>query len=85
MYILKCLDIIQELIINQMEVVTFKVPSGKDLYKQTIVISKDDTFPARFLNLFDNYPLGQNTRMKNFIGLISAVLVGLMIIFAQIQ
>ena len=33
---------------------------GKDLYKQTIVISTmgDDTFPARFLNIFVDYPLG---------------------------
>ena len=33
--------------------------SGKDLYKQTIVISNRDTFPARFLNIFVDYPLGQ--------------------------
>ena len=33
--------------------------SGKDFYKQTIVISKDDTFPARFPNIFVNYLLGQ--------------------------
>ena len=37
----------------------FQVLSGKDLYKQTIVVSKDDTFPARFLNMFVDYPLGQ--------------------------
>ena len=49
-----------------------QVLSGKDLYKQTIVVtSKDgatqqlqalrahDTFPVRFLNIFVNYPLGQ--------------------------
>ena len=36
-----------------------QVLSGKDLYKQTIVVSKDDTFPARFLNIFVDYPLGQ--------------------------
>ena len=36
-----------------------QVLSGKDLYKQTIVISKDDTFPARFPNIFVDYPLGQ--------------------------
>ena len=36
-----------------------QVLSGKDLYKQTIVVSKDDTFPARFLNIFINYPLGE--------------------------
>ena len=36
--------------------------SGKDLYKQTIVVSArshDDTFLARFLNIFVDYPLGQ--------------------------
>ena len=32
---------------------------GKDLYKQTIVISDRDTFPARFLNIFVDYPLGK--------------------------
>ena len=53
MYILKCLDIIQTLIISQMEVDTFK-----DLYKQMIVVSARDTFPARVLNIFVNYPLG---------------------------
>ena len=49
-----------------------QVLSGKDLYKETIVISsKDgatqwlqglrahDTFPARFPNIFVDYPLGQ--------------------------
>ena len=36
-----------------------QILSGKDLYKQTIVISNRDTFPARFLNIFVNYPLGQ--------------------------
>ena len=36
-----------------------QVKSGKDLYKQTIVVSKDVTFPARFLNIFVDYPLGQ--------------------------
>ena len=36
-----------------------QILSGKDLYKQTIVVSKDDTFPARFLNIFVDYPLGQ--------------------------
>ena len=54
MYILKCLDIIQKLIINQMEVVIFKFYLAK-----TLVISKDDTFPARFPNIFVDYPLGQ--------------------------
>ena len=35
--------------------------SGKDLYKQTIVMSArtHDTFPARFVNIFVDYPLGQ--------------------------
>ena len=34
---------------------------GKDLYKQTIVVSTGthDTFPARFPNIFVDYPLGQ--------------------------
>ena len=36
-----------------------QVLSGKDLYKQTIVLSKDDTFPVRFPNIFVDYPLGQ--------------------------
>ena len=35
--------------------------SGKDLYKQAIVVSAwtHDTFPARFPNIFVDYPLGQ--------------------------
>ena len=35
--------------------------SGKDLYKPTIVVSAGthDTFPARFPNIFVDYPLGQ--------------------------
>ena len=35
--------------------------SGKDLYKQTIVISvkENDTFPASFPNIFVDYPLGE--------------------------
>ena len=49
----------------------FQVLSGKDLYKQTIVMSDRDgaavrpralgahTFPARFPNIFVDYPLGQ--------------------------
>ena len=37
----------------------FQVLSGKDLYKQTIFVSSKDTFPARFLNIFVDYPLGQ--------------------------
>ena len=36
-----------------------QILSGKDLYKQTIVVSKDDTFPVRFPNIFVDYPLGQ--------------------------
>ena len=36
-----------------------QILSGKDLYKQTIVVSSEDTFPARFLNIFVDYPLGK--------------------------
>ena len=45
-----------------------QVLSGKDLYKQTIVVSDRDwaavqprahTFPAKFSNIFVDYPLGQ--------------------------
>ena len=40
-----------------------QVLSGKDLYKQTIVVSaggsSKDTFPVRFPNIFVDYPLGQ--------------------------
>ena len=39
-----------------------QILSGKDLYKQTIVMSArthEDTFPARFPNIFVDYPLGQ--------------------------
>ena len=36
-----------------------QVLSGKDLYEQTIVVSKDDIFPVRFSNIFVNYLLGQ--------------------------
>ena len=36
-----------------------QVLSGKDYYKQMIVVSKDHTFPARFLNIFVYFPLGQ--------------------------
>ena len=36
-----------------------QVLSGKDLYKQIIVVSSKDTFPARFLNIFVDYSLGQ--------------------------
>ena len=41
----------------------FQILSGKDLYKQTIVVSAMEndglTFPARFPNIFVDYPLGQ--------------------------
>ena len=42
-----------------------QILSGKDLYKQTIVVSAEThdgvpfTFPARFTNIFVDYPLGQ--------------------------
>ena len=38
-----------------------QILSDKDLYKQTIVMSAGthDTFPARFPNIFVDYPLGQ--------------------------
>ena len=36
-----------------------QILSGKDLYKQTIVVSDRDTFPVRFPNIFVDYPLGQ--------------------------
>ena len=36
-----------------------QIMSGKDLYKQTLVVSKNDSFPPRFPNIFVNYPLGQ--------------------------
>ena len=36
-----------------------QVLSGKDLYKQTIVVSDRGTFFARFPNIFVDYPLGQ--------------------------
>ena len=43
-----------------MEVDTFKYYlSGKDLYKQSIVVSSKDTFPVRFPNIFVDYLLGQ--------------------------
>ena len=35
-----------------------QILSGKDLYKQTIVISTRDTFSVRFTNIFVDYPLG---------------------------
>ena len=39
----------------------FQILSGKDLYKQTIVVSamENETFPARFPNIFVDYPLVQ--------------------------
>ena len=40
-----------------------QILSGKGLYKQTIVVSAMEnyglTFPARFPNIFVDYPLGQ--------------------------
>ena len=38
-----------------------QILSGKNLYKQTIVVSAEthDAFPARFPNIFADYPLGQ--------------------------
>ena len=36
-----------------------QILSGKDLYKPTIVVSKNGTFPVRFPNIFVDYPLGQ--------------------------
>ena len=35
-----------------------QILSGKDLYKQRIVVSARYTFPARFPNIFVDYPLG---------------------------
>ena len=36
-----------------------QILSGKDLYKQTIIVRPKDTFPVRFLNIFVDYLLGQ--------------------------
>ena len=36
-----------------------QILSGKDPYKQMIVMSDRVIFPARFLNIFVAYPLGQ--------------------------
>ena len=36
-----------------------QILSGKDLHKQTIVVSSKGTFPARFPNTFVDYLLGQ--------------------------
>ena len=35
-----------------------QILSGKGLYKQTIIISARDTFPASFSKIFVDYPLG---------------------------
>ena len=35
-----------------------QILSGKNLYKQTIVVSSKDIFPARFPNIFVDYPVG---------------------------
>ena len=45
-----------------------QILSGKDLYKQTIVVSAgghDANFPARFPNIFVDYPQGQTRVEKN--------------------
>ena len=36
-----------------------QILSGKDLYTQKVVVSARDTFPARFPNIFIDYPLGE--------------------------
>ena len=36
-----------------------QILSGKDLYKQTIVVSARDTFPVRLPNIFVDYLLGE--------------------------
>ena len=62
MYILKCLDIIRNLIIKPNGGRYLQILSGKDLYKQTIVVSAGsygDTFLVIFPNIFVDYPLGQ--------------------------
>ena len=56
MHILKCFDIIANYQPNGCQYL--QILSGKDLYKQTIVVSARDTFPARFPNIFVDYPLG---------------------------
>ena len=38
---------------------SLQILSGKDLYKQTIVLCSKDNFPARFPDIFVDYPLGQ--------------------------
>ena len=35
-----------------------QILSGRDLYKQMIVVGGNDTFPVSFPNTFVNYPLG---------------------------
>ena len=42
-----------------MEVVTFKSYRAKIFTNKLIVVSDRDTFPARFPNIFVDYPLGQ--------------------------
>lgn len=42
-----------------------QILDGKDLYKQTIIVSENGSFPAVFPNIFTNYELNQNKqRMK---------------------
>ena len=36
-----------------------QILTGKDLYIQMIVVSSDDTFPARFPTTFVDYPTGE--------------------------
>ena len=46
-----------------------QILSGKDLYKQTTVVSAGshgDTLPARFPNIFVDYPLGQMRVGENY-------------------
>ena len=60
MYILKCLD--PKANYQPNGGCYLQILSGKDLYKQTIVVSAgahDNTVPARFLNIFVDYALGQ--------------------------
>ena len=44
-----------------------QVLSGKDFYKQTIVVSDRDTFPARFPNTFVDYLLMERRLHNNTI------------------
>ena len=64
MYILKCFDKYHLYIFPSAKYEPngaryLQILSGKDLYNQTIVISSDDTFHARFPNIFVHYP-GKN-------------------------